>query len=166
MGVNCRLHLPGNVRIRDVANVIGVLSGLPVRRRESGGVDVDGVEVRDTGEPSMAQIKLYGRMVDGEVSHETFYHFEGHGTSKLMTPKSRPYWIAVCGRLVMFFGGRLDYQDCDDSECDYEVRAKSDAKNQPGDDPQWSDLQDRIASLTPLTLEEIEKAKPFAAYDG
>ena len=165
MGVNCRLYLPENARVRHVANVIGVLSGLPVSRRQFGGVEVAGVKVRNTVEPSMAQIKLYGRMIDGEVSHETFYHFESDGGSKLMTPKSRPYWVAVCCRLVMFFGGKLIYQDCSYSDGDYEVTAKSNAKNQPRGDPQWTDLQDRIASVTPLTMDEIEQAKPFAAYE-
>lgn len=62
MGVNCRINLPDNVRVGDVAKIIGIAAGCPRERsyfRDGIGwsVDVDGVSVKPTKCPEMVRIQ-------------------------------------------------------------------------------------------------------------
>ena len=174
MGVNCRLLLPGNVRVDDVAMVLGKLAGLPAEEYSlgSGSVHcrVNGASVVQTGAVTMVEIQLFSppsvrHLVDGDTSHTAYYHFEsGHGSSRLMMPPSTSFWIAACRGLCDFFGGKLDHKDCDDIELDYEVRAKSDVANQPGDGEPYNRLSRRIIDLPALTKDEIERWRETSAY--
>jgi hypothetical protein len=172
MGVDVRVSLPGNVQVRNVANVMGVLAGCPASKRyfandPSGGwgTAVEGVEVKSTSSPEMAEIRLTGKLCDGEHRHFCFYHFEpDSGEGRLMMPRSTAFWIAVMTKVVDFFGGTIDYRDSDDSDCDYSVPAKSNQENSAGDGDAWYDLQNRILNIVPVTEEELLAAKEHASY--
>jgi hypothetical protein len=79
-------------------------------------------------------------------------------------PRSTPFWIAVGKRLVQFFGGEIDYQDCDEIDVDFARPSKSLKINDPQDDDEWDTFQRRLFRLKPLMVEDIKDADQYAAY--
>ena len=77
-------------------------------------------------------------------------------------PRSTASNIAMCKRLADFFGGRVDYSDCDSTECDYYVDEQPDINAYDGE--AWERLQTRKLNIEPLTADEIAACQPFAAY--
>jgi len=120
MGVDTRITLPGNVRVQEVADVIGILAGLEPRKRrfddKSFHVTVPGVKITPTHAPYVVEIQLVpenGALVDGEMYHSVLFFFEDKGTDKLMNPPSTAFWISIGRNIVNLFGGEIDYNDCD-----------------------------------------------------
>lgn len=171
MGVSCRVTLPPNVRLGFVVKVIGAVAGCPVRSEsldKTGGVyaRVDGVRAQVTSIPEMASIVIERQTVDGETSHYVNYHFEGDdgGGTKTMIPPSTAFWVAVMRRVVKFFGGKLDYNDCDEKRTNYSVPFKSNRENCPSDGEPWNDLNRRILAIEPITEKEWRACDKYAAY--
>lgn len=160
MGVDCRINLPDNVTVGNVAKVLGRLAGLPVERYQynprTWWAKVDGVEVETTTVPEMVVIRWSGR-------HTTF-HFEYGRGGRLLLPRSTAFWIAAGNRLVDFFGGRIDWNDCDTKDWNRRVRAKTREQNSPEDGEAWDDFQTRLLSLKPLHRDEIDAMRKHAAY--
>lgn len=169
MGVDCNIHLPSNVQVKDVASVIGVAAGLKSERKLLGHTDgwylhVNGVEVIASPVVTLADILLNGKMIDGELRHEISYHFEPCcGSGRLLMPRSTAFWIAIGRRLVDFFGGHMSYQDCDPSE-DYTKWPKSNRLNCPQDGKPWQKFQERKEAVLPLTHADLVYCDEFAAY--
>lgn len=177
MGVDCHIWLPGNAHSSDVANVIGKLLGqassrMPLNssRDDSWAIQVEGVKVVGNVDiPSMATIRLDR---EGEVIDCFFFHFEASSHTKhegvawgrSMNPRSNALSIAMAQKLVDFFGGYLDYQDCDDDEFDYKVMPRSDQDNTPQDGNAWAAMQLRVEAVEKLAFEDIEACIPLAAY--
>jgi hypothetical protein len=67
-------------------------------------------------------------------------------------------------KLCRFFGGYIDYNDCDETECD--KRWKKSRKNNPQEDGLWDKQNNRIASLVPISKEDINRSVRYAAYQG
>lgn len=143
MGVDCKIMLPHNVALRDVADVIGILSGVPKEKltlnsRSHPGaryVAIPNVVLESCGDhlPQCANIiveesKLSdaARRARGDNGNPfVIYHFEPSGfDGRLLLPRSTAYWIAVGRGLVRFFGGKLVYSDCD-GRVNYSIPAKS-----------------------------------------
>lgn len=91
------------------------------------------------------------------------YHFASDGNTREILLRSTAANIAIAKRLVVFFGGEVDFRDSGD--VDFAVAGKSDVENQPIDGTPWHDLQQRIHAITPITDEEIAEAVQFAAYE-
>lgn len=164
MGVDCKIYLPGNVRVRDVANVMGIAAGLKPSWHKKGWAEVPGVALKPTSLVEMCSIELSGELVDKSDKHFCGYHFEGgRGASRLLSPRSTAFWIGVGRRLVNFFGGEMTYQDCDDG-IDFFLPPKSDAENKPEDGDEWDVFQKRVVAVVPLTLEELQGLNELAAY--
>lgn len=170
MGVDARIYLPANVRVDDVADVIGALLGRKPERQDFGGnssgwsTKVPGVSVETTSIPEMAAINVNDcPVLNGRMAH-ICYHFEGRGGRRAILLRSYAQWIAMFKRLADFFGGTVDFSDCDDSEADYVVAHKSDAENHAEDNVEWYDLQARKLEVQSLTPEEIAACVEFAAY--
>ena len=51
-----------------------------------------------------------------------------------MSPPSTAFWIAIGKGLVDFFGGKLDYNDCDEKDVDYRKPARKDIHAEDGDE--------------------------------
>jgi hypothetical protein len=173
--------MPNNVRIRDVANAIGILAGLkPVETPINGGFffDVPGVEVKACGDflADCAHINLKApageKLIDGSAAHSTMYHFEFdvpapdpdiHEQSRGMIPPSTPFWCAVGLRLVKLFGGSFCATDTGYHE---ETQWSSAAHwlNGASNGAAWGQQQRRIFELGPVTKAEIEAARGMAAY--
>lgn len=167
MGVDCRIHLRQDCRVDDVAKVIGILAGLKPEKvmfdGRSGGYycQVPGVEVKSSGAVvEMAVIVLSGNLVDGRAGHSCYYHFEGEPSGRLVSMASTPFWCAVAKGVVDFFGGRVDFNDCDSVQTDYAAKPKG--RNNPTDGEAWGKFQDRMLKLKPLTRADLAK---MAKYD-
>tara|TARA_Y100000310_G_scaffold343303_1_gene450278 strand:- start:449 stop:1126 length:678 start_codon:yes stop_codon:yes gene_type:complete len=164
MGVNVHTKLPADVRLEDAADVIGILAGLPIIN-DASYLRVDGVKVQGaangTAMPQIAEMYFRGAMVDGEIDHFGLWHFEGPGGTRSFNPASTPFWIAICRRLVDFFGGELVYYDISDSLCDYRKipRFSNDVEDHYGGDDLFFRMQERKRNLKPITLEELADAE-------
>lgn len=167
MGVGCQLTIPAPARIRDVADVIAGLLGFPVYKIPLGNdgyaARVDGIQFLSYDNmPECSRIITPMPIGPWDV-YETLYHYEwdelgNHG----IMPRSRPINIALCIALCDFFGGRIDFNDCDDSDCDYRQPAREDIHATNGQP--WNAFQDRILAVRPLTKEDIERYRDVAAY--
>lgn len=179
MSVDCRIFLPPAVRVNDVADVIGALVGLKPEKRkfsQSDGysVHVGGVNVVATSGsvPTMLNISLTApdgeKLVDGEQSHFVYYHFESLDPAgkpcRLLMPKSTAFRIAVGRGLIRFFGGSLDYSDCDEAEVNESRKAKSVSFAHAEDGDDWYALQDAKLAVPAITREEIAACAKHAAY--
>ena len=171
MGVNVHTKLPADVRLNDAADVIGILAGLPINE-ESGYLLVDGVRINSVdggkregkyfgGMPGMAEMHFEGDMVDDEDLHFGLWHFEGSGGTRFFGPRSTPFWIAICRRLVDFFGGELVYYDISGSLCDYRKipRFSNDVEDEYGGSDLFLRMAERKRNLKPITLEELADAE-------
>ena len=170
MGLDTVIKLPGDVRVKDAANVIGILMGLaPVYDRAGYAqwVTVPGVHVASI--PSLPecchiQISSAVPLIDGEDAHTVMWHFEPTGgNARLMLPRSYPIWIAVGRRLVDFLGGSIHYADCAGGEPDY---AKTSPRNCncPNDGDEWDDFQQEMFNIKPITKKELKQAEQWASY--
>lgn len=176
MGVDVRVHLPANVRLDTVARVMAAYAGGEVKKsffendsKSGWSTRVDGYKIKSCEAiPSMVEIIIEpGKpMVDGENLHHCFYHFEPSEREggRLMMPRSTAFWIALMTKVVDFFGGTLDYQDCDSVDVDYTVPAKSWEENSAEDGAAWYALQNRILSIKPITKADWKAANKHAAY--
>jgi hypothetical protein len=168
MGVDCRIQLPDDVGVRNVAKAIGLLSGLEFEKHFLGpsheyvwSVHVPGVQVGISGMPECCQIivrAIKNPLVDGEESHYVLYHFEPSEGGRLMLPPSTPFWCAVGDALIDFFGGKIDYNDCDDTDWDRAV-PKPRGRNNPQDGEEWQRFQQELSELKP-----VENRHPKAVY--
>lgn len=174
MGVDCKILLPGNVRLRDACKVIGVLVGHKRVMTEEKFLDVNGVTAKKYEIYSLvecASINIAG--ISGEAlkwrfdkaaEAEVMYHFEpSQGNGRLLMPRSTAFWIAIGVGLVKFFGGSINYSDYK-SELDLVVEAKSNDENCPENGEPWHDLQKRIFELRALVRADFVKAEEHAAY--
>lgn len=162
MGVDCRVTLPPEVQLIWVVKVIGAAAGCPVRE-EDRFLRVDGARAQVTSIPEMASIVIDRQTVDGEAGHYVNYHFEGDdgGGTHVMIPPSTAFWIAVMRKVVDFFGGTIDYNDCDETDVDYLIKGQ---KNASKTDEEWNALQDRLHTVKPVTKREWRACDKYAAY--
>lgn len=104
-----------------------------------------------------------GRLVDGERCHSVLYFFEGTKKGeRMMIPPSTDFWIAIGKGLVEFFGGTLDYNDCDDSDVDFKRAARKDIHAEGNEE--WYSLQERKLAVKPLTKADLEATRKVASY--
>ncbi len=144
MGTDCKIYLPGNVRVRDVANVVGIALGAEAQWQGSDGatwVIVPDAAVHPSM-PEMSSIVTRGRRAT--------YHFEvsrpNVGRREVMLGAGTDA-TRVARVLVDFFGGFADFNDCDETDRDYEQPDRPDAENCPEDGAEWDALQARIWAL-------------------
>ncbi len=180
MGVDCKITLPDAVRIRDVANVIGILLGKearldPLDHNNAVALRVDGVSVSNsTAVEGCAEINIkdapWGH--DGKPGDRWFfYHFEWSGgaadgyDTKLgrgLMPRCTAINIAMARELVTFFGGEVDYNDCDDSEVDFTAPEQPDLRANDGE--AWDKFQRRMFAVKSLTKQQVAAMKKHDAY--
>lgn len=171
MGVDCRILLPADVRVKDVAMVMGILAGLPKEQMPLDGgkwfVRVNGAKANGYGPgaalPGCAEITLSGKMVDRLKVHEVMYHFEAEHGVRLLMPSSTPFWLAVGRGLVDFFGGDVDYNDWDDRDVDYH-KEKPRQWNDSEEDAEWFAFQQAMFDVKPLTKADLKAMQPHAHY--
>lgn len=177
MGVDTHIVFPPSVRMRDIANAIGILCGIKPQRemleRDAFHFSVPGV-FRESVEsiPECARIRI-DHPDSIRQPFDVLYHFEGEyhvGDNRdisipvhSLNPRSNPFWIAIGKRLVYHFGGAIDFQDCDDTDNDYQQPPNP--LNSACDGDPWSRHQEAIFNLKPLTEADILAEAGNAAYE-
>lgn len=177
MSVNCKISLP-TARLRDVANAIGILAGLPVKESpiedsKALFIEVEGVKTKPCGESleGCAYINLSGEMIDGDKAHYVMYHFEFdmytaaenvNEVSRGMIPPSTPFWCAIGRRLVETFGGAFYASDTGDSDKP-DLVVGNHYLNGATNGPEWDVQQRRIMELRPVTKADMAR-ETGAAY--
>lgn len=159
MSVSAIIHLPHEVKVRDVADAMGVLAGLPIIQKKINHYSFKQTEgVYFSGHvyavPQCVFIDLFGEMVDGSSWHRAVYSFEPEDeeNSKSLKVNSTPFWLAVGHRLIQFFGGRMVCQDWGSSPKIFRYPTPT--------------SQGDIFSLDPISAIELDNMAPFAAYSG
>lgn len=170
MGVSCAIVLPYEARSIDIAKIIGMSCGLPFEMKQLGQVpgtylNVEGVTLRESAAgPTCGE--LCWQDLDGTQRH-VLWHYEFNPNSRKlprgrgMLPPSTAFWICIGKRLVDFFGGWVDFNDCDSQRCDY--WRKMNHQCDPEDGKPWQDQQFAMASILPISADEFEAALPHAA---
>lgn len=167
MGANCSLTIPAPARIRDVATVMAGLLGCPITKLSMGAnaysAHVDGITFRPYDNMPECVSIVTPMPIRPWNTHDVLYHYEWDefGNHGIML-RSRPINIALCVALCDFFGGRVDFNDCDDSDCDYQKPAFDDIRASDG--KPWDAFQDRILSVKPITNADISRYRDVAAY--
>lgn len=173
MGVNIQLHLYKSAKPEYIAKAMSILAGNDPNPTRIG------VDARSEGylvaappytlKPSAFSYPMgnisFNAPSDVDCSwHECTIHLNDNpgGFTWLLIPPSTPFWIALARDLVNVFGGALDYQDCDDSECDY-FRFEQ-VRDYEGDQG-FNDWQNYLMRMGALTSKDIEECRKFAAYD-
>jgi len=168
MGANAIIYLPHNARVTDVANVIGLLSGLPLTRRSDNGwtyVTVPGVDVNATTILGLAEIIIKGNLIDGQTMHHVFFHYEDttHAEySKILMPSSTPYWLAVGKGLIEFFGGKLVFNDCLSEEGIVSPKPRPHYDQENND--QYEAFKKELFGVRALTTFDLLQMRQYAAY--
>lgn len=177
MGCDCRVYLPDNARLRDIQDVMGALMGFKKEKQElSGGwrAKVKGVKAENSGSGTVEMLILSGTLPDGPAKiarrengegFMAFWHWEGHPGFHQLSVKSTSFWITVGKKLVDFFGGYVDFNDCDNKEKDYKKKVKTKSQNSPEDGKPWEKFQERIMAVEPITLAEFNANIKHAAYE-
>ena len=172
MGINVKIELPSDVRLHDVAMVMGVLVGFPKELKSLGDksgstyLEVKGIKIYSAVVPSCACISLAslgkGNMLF--INDEVMFHYELEGRDyRGMYPRATPFWIAMGRRLVEFFGGRVQFNDSIGTEWDLE-EGRPRRRNNPSDGREWQVFQDAMFAIKPLTFKELADAEKFSPY--
>lgn len=179
MGVDCKITLPNAARIDDVADVIGLLLGCkgtlePLDNNGSIHLKVAGVETKNSSITGCAEINISNAPLGsgGKSGNRWFfYHFEWSGQNKGdyntgqgrgIMPRSTAINIAMAKELVTFFGGSVDYNDCDDTEVDFKAPEQKDIRACDGKG--WDKFQRRMFAVKQLTKAQITACQKHAAY--
>lgn len=173
MGVDCKCALPHDVRLDDVRTVLGLLAGCKMIGGELG-LDADGlkrslhreqgshfpmvpgVECKTTSVPEM--VILIVPSTTEQYTPCIYYHFE-YKEGRLLMARSTPLWCALAEGLVRFFGGRVDFNDCDETEAD--IRCEPQSAHDVEDGAEWYTFHERLFAVKPITERNYEAA----AYD-
>jgi hypothetical protein len=169
MGVDTQIHLPYSAQARHITQVIGILAGLPKTHDVHGYLEVQGAKLCPGTDfsPDILTIKLNSQepMVDGETEHFCLLFMESTtDRGKLLMPRSTPFWIAVGRELVDFFGGSMLYQDDSSHEVDYFRPSRDNTTEGRLDESNFYEMQKRIESVKPLTVQNLHDASKFAPY--
>lgn len=175
MGVNVSVKFPSGVRMSDVATVAAILLGSEKEWDKNGRWinPVPGVQRESTSVPEMAYIKLPVKAYNNPVADEIrksdgdlyflSYHYESgkHGETSII-PKCTAAKIALCVGLVKFFGGTVDFNDCD--SVNINMRKTPRKPIAPSDGKPWVNFQKAMDTIKPLTEKDAERVKKWAAY--
>lgn len=169
MGCDCHIELPANVRISDVQSVLGALLGFPkevrvFNKNKDWYTYVNGVKEKSTSHPSLWMLSwddAPGIKNKGSI----FFHFEYKaGTARLLAFSSTDENLAIACALVDFFGGNVDFNDCDDVTYDYHKTKGSNKRNCPSDGKPWVTFQKRIMKIEPLKETDVNRYKGKSVY--
>jgi hypothetical protein len=155
MGVDTKILLPATARLMDVTSVLGKLLGFPHEKcgLSAGGsyyYRVPGISTA-TAIDTCALIKWTDCRIEG-VGGSVLYHFEGSPRGeRLLMPHCCEEWQEIGRQLVQFFGGTVDYNDCDDVDVDFS-RPNQFPDGMPGDGQAWRALQESIAAVRMIRL--------------
>lgn len=167
MGVNAILLLPPDTPVRHVAHAIGALCGLPKSKmdlscNEAWAIRTD-VSVRSNDAvPECVDIVIPPNDIIGPCS--LLFHYEFKQGRRGIMPRSRASAIALCDKLAQFFGGAVDFNDCDDHMDRFYERPMYRLANDPEDGEPWQRMHQALYDLEKIAEEEIQSFESVAAY--
>lgn len=168
MGVDCSLTLPNRARVRDVADVMGMLLGCrselhPLTDNAIYNT-VEGVAIEKYQTDALAQCCYITINPPGGRRWEVMYHFEWdrNGGGRGIILRSRAEYLALLVGLAKFFGGIMDYMDSDEVSNDFEAPENSLIGATNGQE--WDDWQRAMHAVQPLTKADIAAMREHAAY--
>lgn len=172
MGVNTSITLPAQVQLRDVALVLAALDGVPMVRHHftfgngGWGADLEGGIgkhiIYSTNDHLPECVGIRWISAEGKARY-VLYHFEfGRAGHHGLLPGATPWWIVAGKRLVDVFGGIVDFDDCDNKDQDYVQPIADDISASNGE--AWYRWQERLLAVKPITQEELDEARQYAAY--
>lgn len=144
MGQDMNIYFPAHTPVQSVAEAMGILLGNHYERDI--GINVDGVNVRVTNVPQMAEILI--SIANREQPVHAWWHFESdelHGERILSCRTSSPI-VNIAEPLAKFFGGRVDLNDCDDVSADFVFKCPR-KRNNPSDGKEWEKFWDDMMKL-------------------
>lgn len=159
MSVSTIARLRPSTRISDVANAIAAFYGFKLRKVDCGaGVYYtlcdDVALIHRVPGVSNATIKLRAKHWD--------YNFEGDGGYRILYDDSTPKHIALLRRLILMFGGSLQYRDTtSDWKPDFEVSKPIINRNTEAGNKLAEDFLLEMKEGRP---EEIEECRHYAEY--
>ena len=154
MSIDINVYLPQDTRIRDVAEVVGILAGLEAKRQPiddkgSWACKVEGVITKGNADiPEMATIQIPG------LQAHLYYHFEGEHGLTLSIGGQSLHWQAIAREVANFFGGMVDLNDSDSIDIDFACH-KPRARNNPSDGQEWQDFEQAKFDLKPIKKAQI-----------
>jgi len=170
MGESCNIYLSADVRINDVINVIGILLGQKKNKnyiekfwacdvedvKEYGATNItsenaskENIHLRNYDTvPTMLEVVIRKNKIDKQP-HTAYYHFETNNGMRLLCGGNSDFWHKVGKGLVEFFGGWVDYNDCDSIEKDFEAE-KPRGSNHGESDEEFDAFQNDLWNLKPI----------------
>lgn len=169
MGTDSLLYFPPETRVNDVAEVLAILLGATPEKRYFHGEGPDGgwscvpsekLEVQNTSVPQMLCIT---GTVQGKRVYNMWHWESGQGPAgyRLMTCGMQEPRREALVALADFFGGVLDFNDCDSTDADFtgDLRSKPyrlDANDGAG----WDAFQGAMLDLA------NDPGRPYAWPNG
>jgi hypothetical protein len=186
MATNAHIELPLHVDPDHIQEVVGRLAGAECTRQLLEGRNTSFLkEDEEVGEDVSWCVRVDGlgwRFIDNmgpTLVHMAFKDASGHRHSwglhrlneeedaQLLMPGSHALAVAVGKRLIAFFGGTLTYDDnkgtVDETVLVRKAILPPRKKTQDSDD-RFTQYQQALWSLAPLTSPELREAAPLSAY--
>lgn len=173
MSISCHIHLPTDVRVENLFEVIGILIGEkkekaffenyhPSKRIKERTRDFDHIKVFNiatdydqseknvyycaTNRPSSFILRINHNPFD-EYEHMAFCYFEKDHL--FISGGSNPFWKTLGIHLIKFFGGYIDFNDCDDIAVDLEYGWRV-GRNSHESDEDFICFQQALWDLQPI----------------
>ena len=144
MSVSCNIYLSSDARTRDILDVMGILLGhnkskkyfdrgggyycevenidynFPVKMKNQPVAEFKNIYTMSVDVPEMFIIRIQKNPIDKIDDHMAFFHYDTEPGMKLISGGNNEFWNRIGKGLVEFFGGWVDYNDCDDIDKDFE----------------------------------------------
>ena len=166
MGCDCNIYLQGDALSHDVMSVLGIILGFEKTQESfNHSSKFDHVVVKDVAygysdgnnhkifakagfsTPQYFTIEILNNPLDKEW-HMLSCHFEYKHL--LLSGGSSNFWKTVGTELVKFFGGYIDYNDCDTYDMDFSALCPRIEGNRHENDPEFHLFQEELWKLQPI----------------
>ena len=174
MGLDVYTYLPPSAESHNILTVTALLAGCPGEwksfkdggSKDYFGVDkkyanfiIYGAEQHHVNQyvplPSMV-LKMHdgNKFIDGNDTISFFLHMESDlfPGFKMVSRYSNPFSGAIGKGLINFFGGLIDYNDCDDIAFN---QSKDERSNIAHDGKDWKNFQKRLSEVEPVTMQNM-----------
>ncbi len=154
MSINATIHLPPNVKIQDIADVIAVSTGLSFSQIPN----LPGISVSQDKSSQDAKIRIVWNQVEGlhvYVLPVIFYDSSCSEYRCNLSPPSTAFWLALGKRLIHLFGGRMKFRN--DQPCGHLVRPRPEER---GD----HSTSKRLGEMSVLSESELNELRHYSAY--
>jgi len=166
MGCDCNIYLQGDALSHDIMSVLGILLGFEKTQESfNHSSKFDYVAVKDVAygysdgnnhkifakaglsTPQHFTIEILENFLDKEW-HMLNCHFESDYL--LLSGGSSNFWQTIGTELVKFFGGYIDYNDCDSVDMDFSAPCPRTVGNRHEDNPAFHSFQEELWALKPI----------------